>query len=331
MTLLREDCRRSRKGKKMAHPLKVFIYHHNITAKLYYYIRNFRRDCRNWMSDRRFAKWYYHKNTGRTLNLQNPSNFDEKIWYLKLYDREPLKAKCSDKLTVREYVKECGLEEILNEVVGVYDRFQDIEFQKLPDRFFIKCTHTSGCNVIYDAARPFDYDYYRHEFDYWMKRDYYWGSREWNYRGLKPKIICEQVLTDKKGNLPMDYKFFCFAGRVVILSLDIGVAELSGEHAVSYCRNIYDRDFKLLPVKESRENSPEPVRAPEHYEKMVEYAEILSRPFRHCRVDLYNLDGKIYFGELTFHHGGGCNNFQPEEFAAKLGSYIDISGLKSGK
>lgn len=312
----------------MAHPIKEFIYHHEITARIYFYIRGFRRDCHNWMSEEKFAKWYYKKNTGMELELDNPKSFDEKIWFLKLYDKNPLKKICSDKLTVRDYVKECGLESILNEVYGAYDSFEQVEFEKLPKRFFMKCTHTSGCNAIYDKDKPFDYKYYKHEFNYWLRRDYYWESREWNYKGLSSKIICEKILEDKEGKLPADYKFFCFQGKVEILTLDIGVASQNGEHSATYWRNIYNRSFELIDVKETRESYPGEISKPKNYDDMVRYAEILSKPFRHCRVDLYNIEGRIYFGEITFHHGGGCNNFEPKEFAYRLGDCIDIRGIE---
>lgn len=161
----------------MAHPIKVFIYHNKIMAKLYNIIRNYRRDRKNNLTDEEFAKWYYNKNTGKILNLESPASFDEKVWFLKLYDKNPLKTMLSDKYEVREYVKKCGLSEILIPVYGVYDDFSKIPFETMPNAFFIKCTHTSGCNTIFDKSRKFDTKYYECEFDFWMKRNYFWGSR----------------------------------------------------------------------------------------------------------------------------------------------------------
>jgi hypothetical protein len=311
-----------------AHPLKLFLYHHTVTAYLYNIIRTYRRDKRNKLSDEDFARWQYKQHTGKYLDLDNPRTYDEKVWYLKLHERDSLQTRCSDKLLVRDYVKECGLGHILNEVYGVYDSFKSIPFDKLPDRFFIKCTHTSGANAIYDRSKPFDYTFQKNEFGFWMKRDYFWGSREWNYKGLVPKIICEEILEDNKGRLPVDYKIMCFGGEAKMLFLNIGLSTETGEHADdAYC-NIYDRDFNLLPIKDERENyTGDDIVKPDNWDKMIEYAEILSKPFRHCRVDLYNVDGKIYFGEITFHHGGGCNGIEPEEWAYKMGDWIDINGL----
>ncbi|MCI5882311.1 MAG: glycosyl transferase [Clostridium sp.] len=305
--------------------IKKIIYHHWVTAKLYNIIRNYRRDKDNKLSDEEFAKKYFYKNTGRTLNIEKPETFDEKLWYLKLHERNPLLTICTDKFRVREYVKECGLTNILNTLYGVYDSFEEIPFNELPESFFIKCNHTSGTNIIYDRKQKFDYRFYKNEFDFWMKRNYYWGSREWNYKDITPKIICEKVLRDKNGRLPMDYKLMCFGGKVKLLFLDIGVATNQGEHAEQYYRNIYDRDFKLMPIKETRENYlDKPISKPDNWDIMVQYAERLAQPFKTCRVDLYNIDGRIYFGEITFYHGGGCNDIQPEEWARTMGSWISI-------
>ncbi len=303
--------------------VKRMIYHFELSAKIYDMIRSYRRDRLNHLSDEEFARRAYWKFRKKSLDLASPTSYDEKIWYLKLHEKDELKRRCTDKVTVREYVKECGLAHILNEVYGIYDSFSDIPFGSLPDTMFIKCSHTSGCNVIF-RRNEFDYRYYRHEFGFWMKRDYYWGSREWNYRGIKPKVICERVLRDAKGRLPMDYKFFCFGGQVKFLSLDIGVAQETGQHSEAYERNLYDLDFHLLPIRETRENYRGSIEKPENFETMIEYAAILARPFRHCRVDLYNIDGSIYFGEITFHHGGGMNHFIPEEAETLLGSWIEL-------
>ena len=151
--------------------IKKIIYHHWVTAKLYNIIRNYRRDKDNKLSDEEFAKKYFYKNTGRTLNIEKPETFDEKLWYLKLHERNPLLTICTDKFRVREYVKECGLTNILNTLYGVYDSFEEIPFNELPESFFIKCNHTSGTNIIYDRKQTFVYRFYKNEFDFWMKRN----------------------------------------------------------------------------------------------------------------------------------------------------------------
>lgn len=311
------------------HPLKKFLYHHTLTAKMYNVIRSARRDKDNRLSDEEFAKKYYKMKTGMDLNLENPTRFNEKLWYLKLHEKHPLMTKCSDKYLVREYVRECGLEHILNEMYGAYDRFEDIPFDELPDRFFIKCNHTSGVNAIIDKKKGFDYKYLKNEFDFWMNRNYFYSSREWNYKNIDRKIVCEKIMTQPgKSNLD-DYRFMCFKGEVKMVYGDIDACAEDGSHYVGSARNIYDRDFNLMEgVRVSRENfDPAKMPKPKNYDKMVEYAEILSKPFRHVRVDLYNLDGEIRFGELTFYHQGACSVMTPDSFDYEAAEWLDITGL----
>lgn len=311
------------------HPLKRFIYHHALTAKLYNVIRNYRRNRYNKLSDEEFAKWMYHKKTGRELNLENPVTYDDKLWYLKLHVRDPLLTICTDKYRVREYVTQCGLEHILNELYGAYDSFDKIPFEELPDKFIIKCNHTSGCNAIFDRSKPFDYTYHKNEFTYWMHRNYFWSSREWNYKNIDRKIICEKIMVQPGKSCLDDYKFMCFGGEVKLVFGETGICMPDGDHNPDSVRNVYDRDYNLIEgARFTRENfPPEMLPKPKNFEKMVEYAERLSKPFRHVRVDLYNLDGEIYFGEMTFYHQGCCSRVFPEELYYEAGSWIDINGL----
>lgn len=305
--------------------VKIYLANHGITKKLYEIKDRHRINKINSMTDEEYAHWKYKLRTGRELNLTEPKTFDEKVWYLKINVRDPLMNKCTDKYRVREYVEQCGLGHILNTLYGVYDSVESIDFETLPDLCFLKCNNASGINMIFDRKKEFDYQTFTRIFSKSLAYDYYWEGREWNYHNITPKIICEKVLMDKAGRLPMDYKFMCFNGKVKLLFLDIGVADDAGRHAAEYYRNIYDRDFKLMPIKETRENYlQKPIEKPENWEEMIEYAERLSKPFRHCRIDLYNVEGKIYFGEITFHHGGGCNDIQPEEWALKMGEWISL-------
>lgn len=305
--------------------LKIYLAKYGITKKIYEYKDSRRIAKINSMTDEEYAHWKYELKTGKKLNLDKPRTFDEKVWYLKINVRDPLINKCTDKFRVREYVEQCGLEHILNTLYGVYDSVEEIDFTQLPSPCFFKCNNTSGYNMIYDKNKPFDYEKFNVLFSEGLQNDYYWAGREWNYHNIPPKILCEKVLVDKNGQLPLNYRFMCFGGKVKLILLDIGTADDSGQHAEEFYRNVYDEDFNLLPVKITRQNYLEQlIPKPENFENMVKYAEILSKPFRHCRVDLYNLEGKIYFGEITFHHAGGCNNIQPEEWAIKMGDWIVI-------
>lgn len=280
------------------------------------------------ISDVNFAKSKYKKSVGKELNIIDPKTFDEKLWYLKLHNRDPLLTKCSDKFEVRKYVENCGYANILNELYGVYDNAKEIDFEKIEEPVFFKCNHCSGANIIYYPDEPFDKIDFIKRFNFLLKQNYYWKSREWNYKNIKTKIIAEKVLRDKNGNLPKDYKFLCFSGEPKLLFLDIEVCREDGKHSSINYRNVYDMDFNPVDMIETREHKDiDKIKKPDNFEKMVEIARTLSEPFRHCRVDLYNVDGKIYFGEITFYHGGGCNYIEPEEWDYRLGEWIDISGL----
>ena len=281
------------------------------------------------ISDEDFAKKNYRMKTGKTLNLEHPQTFDEKLWYLKLHNHDPLMTICSDKYRVREYVEQCGLGHILTELYGVYDDARDIDFSKFQEPVFLKCNHASGNNIIYDPQKPFDREDFIKRFNFVLKQNYYVKSREWNYKNIEPKIIAEKVLRDQNGKLPLDYKFMCFVGEPKLLFLDIDVCTEEGEHTALNYRNIYDMEFHPVDMIETREQKNiNTIQKPEGFEQMVSYAAMLSKPFAHCRVDFYNVNGEIYFGELTFYHGGGCNDIQPREWDLKIGSWIDISKIK---
>lgn len=281
--------------------------------------------------DEVYAQWFHKLYTGKGLDLKNPKTFDEKIWYLKLNNRDPLLTKCSDKYLVRDYVKDNGYEDILVEQLGVYNNANEIPFSEIKDEVIIKCTSGSGENFFFNPIDNIDTKLLTKRLNYALKQNPYIFSREWNYKNIIPRIVVEKVIRDKKGNLPVDYKFMCFNGEPKYLFLDIGLIDDNNIYNHNYPRNIYDMDFKLMPFKETRENYLGEVKKPENWEKMKEIAAVLSKPFPFVRVDLYNLDGKIYFGETTFYHGGGCNEIRPIEWDYKLGSYIDINMIGNKK
>ena len=281
------------------------------------------------LDDVHFAKKYYKEKTGKSLDLDNPRTFDEKLWYLKLNYRNPLETICSDKYRIREYVEKCEIGFILNELYGVYDRAEDIDFDTIPSPCFIKTNHGCGTNVIFDRERPFDKTRFVRKFNKSLESNYYDESREWNYKNIKPKIIVEKVLRDENGSLPNDYKFFCFAGVPKLMIFDTNLCLESGEHNPDGERRVYDADGVFLPdVRISRnQHNKELDISKECFNTMKKYAAILSKPFPYVRVDFYCIDSKIYLGEMTFYHMGGCNNIEPHEFDLQLGSWISISNV----
>lgn len=283
------------------------------------------------LGEKRYAKWFYHLYTKRQLDLENPTRFDEKVWWLKLNNRDPMLTKCSDKVAVREYVKESGLEDILIPQLDVFDSVDKLDLTKYTCEVIVKCNHNSGGHLIYNPDCTYEKGYIKNklkQLKFIMKHNAYVLSREWNYKNIPRKVLVEKVVRDKDGKLPLDYKFMCFDGEPKLLFLDLGVINDDNTYNHDYPRNIYDMDFSLLPVHETRPNADYPVEKPENFERMVEIARVLSTPFPFCRVDLYNVDGKVYFGEITFYHGGGCNSIQPEEWDFKIGSWININSSK---
>lgn len=288
-----------------------------------------RKEQAETVEDQAFARKLYKKRIGQDLNLDDPQTFDDKLWYLKLHNRDPLLTICSDKYRVREYVEQCGLGHILNELYGVYDDARKIDFDTLPSPCFLKCNHTSGFNLIFDRTKPFDKRDFIRRFNFMLKQNYYWASREWNYKDIPPRIVVERVLRDKSGSLPLNYKFLCFHGVPKIMDLAKDLCGEDGTHTADAKQmiNYYDMDFHFLDIaRMGRSNIDEAVERPATFDRMREYAAILSKPFPFSRVDFYSVDDQIYFGEITFYPSGGCQNLQPREWAFRLGSWINLDG-----
>ncbi|MBP1762976.1 MAG: glycosyl transferase [Firmicutes bacterium] len=318
----------------MNHELKTLIRtlsrKSEMLTKLYKEANRVKMAVTKGIDDEAFAKNKYRENTGRELNLDNPQTFDEKLWWLKLNYRNPLLTLCSDKYRVREYVKACGLGHLLNELYGVYEKAEDINYDALPNEFFLKCNHASGFNFLCTDKDTFPREKVNKELNRALQENYYFQSREWNYKDIPPKIVCERVLKSKNNAPLIDYRFLCFHGVVRCIFLDIDTCAEDGSHRHDARRNVYDENLDLLNVRVTRQTfPPELVPKPENFAVMRSYAEILSKPFPHCRVDLYNIDGDIYFGEITFYHAGACNKIEPEAWAYTMGSWIDLSIVKT--
>lgn len=305
---------------------------HSFARKLYSFLHQKRNKLTANMSDQQFAVMKYKEATGRKLNLDNPVTYDDKVWWLKLNNRDPLMTLCSDKYRVREYVKDCGLEHILNDLYGVYKDANDIDLDMLPDRFILKCNHGCGGSRICKDKATFPIDDVRRSLNKCLRSNYFVQSREWNYKNIEPLIVCERLFDDKD-NGPVglvDYKFMCFDGVVKLVLVQIDACAADGSHRYDSRRNTYDENFNLLDVHFTSRKSFDSslVMKPSNFDVMRQYAEVLSKPFVHCRVDLYNIQGKIYFGEITFYPAGGTNPIEPAEWTYKLGDLIDLSSEK---
>lgn len=298
----------------------------------------------NNQSDEKYLKRAYKLFYGCELNLENPQTFDEKLQYLKLHDRNPFYTKIVDKYEVKQYISDTIGQEYVIKTYGVYNNFDEIDFNTLPDKFVLKTTHNSGGVAICKDKATFNKKAIRRKLNAKLKQNYYMRCREWPYKDVPPRIIAEEyLLLPPPSNLNneansidpdelqskigiLDYKFLCFNGKVEYLFLDIGVIDGSYGHAEEYYRNVYDTNFTLMPWKETRENYPVNIKKPDNFDTMLKLAAQLSKGFPHVRVDMYNLNGKIKIGELTLYHGAGLfNEFKPQEWGKTLGDKIDLS------
>lgn len=296
-----------------------------IIKKLYTKANYLKSNLSKVISDELFAKIKYKENTGKNLNLNHPILFNEKLWWLMINNRNSLMTECTDKVKVRDYIKNLNLGHILTDIQGVYDHVEDIPFNELKGKFFIKCNHVSGINAIYDSSHSekFNYEVFKKEFNSALKINYYYQNREWNYKNIVPKILVERFI-EAENNL-LDYRFFCFHGEVKLIFIDIDTASDDGKHNPKARRNIYDRNFVLQDFNVGRINfDSKLVEKPENLEQMIEIAEMLSTPFPFCRIDLYNNDNKIKFGEITFYPGGATQQFSNLEADLMVSSWLKI-------
>ena len=273
------------------------------------------------LPDDLYLKIKYRLTMGRKLDLNNPETFNQKLQWLKLYDRKPEYTQMVDKYEVRKYIKEIIGEEYLIPLLGVYDSFEEIDFDNLPDEFVLKPNHTSGDVFICRDKSKIDYKKLRNEVNKWLKREYFWLHREWPYKNVKPRILCEKYLVDESGKELIDYKFMCFNSEVKCIFVCSNRNSPLGLNI-----DIYNVDWNLMPF--GRPNSPRTgvkIPKPRNFNKMIEFAEKLAKDIPFIRVDFYEVDGHLYFGELTFYPTSGFGKFTPEYYDDILGSWLKLT------
>ncbi len=259
----------------------------------------------------------YKQHLRRELDWNNLQRYTEKMQWKKIYSIGPLEKMASDKYAVREWVEKKIGSEYLIPIHGVWERFEDINFDSLPKRFVMKTTHGSASIVIVKNKDTFDKKYTELMFKVWMSFDYAFASFEMHYKDIPRRIIVEHYMEDQYGEL-RDYKFMCFNGKPYCCWVDKG-------RYSDHTRDIFDMNWNLLPFTDCFPNSGENTPRPQNFEKMVEIVTKLSEDFGHVRVDLYNVDGQIYFGELTFCESSGFANIQPEEYDFRLGEMWNLA------
>lgn len=255
---------------------------------------------------------------GYKLNLDNPQTYNEKIQWIKLYDKNKLMPICADKFTVREFVNSRGCSEILNELIweGYYP--EEIPFDTLPNQFVIKVTHGSGFNILCTDKSKIDEVKIVNQLNKWLKRKFIRCYGEWFYGVVKPRIIIEKFLSDTTQDIPIDYKIMCFNGVPKYMIVDT-------DRYSGHKRNVYDLNWNFRYDVSMGFNNDEPMNKPIKFNEMLRYASVLSEGFRHARVDLYLVNEKIYFGEITFTNGAGFDKIQPYEFDLEMGKLVNIS------
>lgn len=267
--------------------------------------------------DKAYIQLYYFSHFKHFANLTQPTTYNEKLNWLKLHDRNPLYTKIVDKYEVKEYIAEKIGEEYIIPTLGVWDHFDDIDFDKLPDQFVLKCTHDSEGLVICKDKSKLDLKAAKEKIEAALKLNFYYIGREWPYKNVKPRIIAEQYMEDHVDGELRDYKFFCFDGepKAMFVASDRAINETKFDY--------FDLEYNHLDIKQHYPNAGE-VRKPVTFEKMIELSKVLSKCMPHVRVDFYEVDGKLYFGELTFYHFSGFMPFQPAKWDRIFGDWIKL-------
>lgn len=273
--------------------------------------------------DKLYLHIKYYCCIGKPLHLKNPRTFNEKLQWLKQYGRRPIDTILSDKYAVKDYVAKAIGSKYVIPLIGVWERFEDIDFDKLPNRFVLKCTHNSGGIVVCKDKSNLDLIDARRILSSALKHDFYVRSREKAYKNIPRRIIAEEYMEDSKTNELRDYKFFCFDGEPKALFV-ASERQIDGEETKF---DFFDMDYKHLPIINGHPNAEVLPEKPEKFEEMKELAAKLSLGIPHVRVDFYEVDGHVYFGEMTYSHWGGMTPFEPEEWDYIFGEWITLPKL----
>lgn len=274
------------------------------------------------MPDEMYLKMRYRIMMGKKLDLENPQTFNEKLQWLKLHDRNPAYTRMVDKQAVKQYVAELIGEEHIIPTIAVFDNVNEIDLATLPKQFVMKCTHDSGSVILCKDKDNFDLSAAKSKLGRCLRRNMYWWGREWPYKDVPRRIIAEKYMDDGSAELK-DYKFMCFGGEAKCSFACTDRFSKAGLHVT-----FFDREWNVMPFERQYPSCKKGLPKPKNYEKMIELAETLSASIPFLRVDFYEVDGFIYFGELTFYPGNGMEEFSPEQWDYILGSWINISQVK---
>lgn len=272
----------------------------------------------NWLSDELYLKMIYYLMTERKLNLDNPVTYNEKLQWLKINYHKQEFTTYADKYAVREFYRQTIGGEYLIPLIGKYDNVNEIPWNELPTQFVLKCTHSSGTNIICRNKKELDLHQSKRLLKRWLNTNYYWHNREWPYKDIKPRVICEKYIVDESGTELKDYKVFCFSGEPKLIQVDYGRFK---EHK----RNIYDIHWNYLHASIGYPTDPTVIIAkPSRLDEMLLLSKKLARDYPHIRVDFYYTGQKIYIGEMTLYHGSGYKRIEPESLDIEMGGWIKL-------
>lgn len=271
------------------------------------------------INDESFLKLKYNLILNKKLNLDNPMTFNEKLQWLKLYDHNDNYTMMVDKYKVRNYISEMIGEEYLIPLIGVYNDYEEIDFDSLPNQFVIKPNHTSGDVFICKDKNDINHKALRKMINKWLKKDYYLIHREWPYKNVERKIIIEKYMKDNSTNELTDYKVMCFNGKTK------NIFTCTDRYTDGLKVTFFDLNWNKLPFSRHYPSSKKEISKPKNLDIMIELSEKLAKNIPFVRVDWYEINKKLYFGELTFYPGSGYEEFTPEVWDEKLGEMIDLS------
>lgn len=277
------------------------------------------RHLLDWLDDERYLKLAFRAKMGYPLDLKNPRTFNQKLQWLKLYNRKPLYTQLVDKYAVRQYIAEkIGEEYLIPLVGGPWNSADDIDFDLLPEQFVLKCNHNSGGVIVCRDKSKLDIPAAKKKLEHKLAVNYYKSSREWPYKNVKPCIIAEKYMEDSSSVNLNVYKFLCFDGEPRIIQT------IQNDKTAYESIDYFDLDWNLLELKQNYPNSAHPLKKPELLEDMIAISRKLCEGFPFIRTDLYEINGRVYFSELTFYSDSGMAKFDPPEWDEKIGSWLKL-------
>lgn len=272
------------------------------------------------LPDKLYISIRYYLTFKRRMHWRKPETYTEKVQWMKVNVRDDAMTMLVDKYAVRNYIKEQIGAQYLIPLLGVWDSYDEIDFDKLPKQFVLKCNHDSGSVLIVKDKSAFDRRKGKAHFQYYLNRSQFYGGREWPYKNVPRKIVAEQYMLDESGTGLNDYKFFCFSGEPKFLF--VATERMTEGEDVKF--DFFDLNFKHLPFKNGHEWNKQAINKPENFDLMVSIARKLAGKWPQVRIDLYNINGRIYFGEITFSHHCGFEKFTPDEWDFKIGELVKL-------